>query len=625
MMRFPRAVPQLAMLWPCLLPYALLVLGESQPPPQFHNSARHAGADPYALYDKPTGQYFVYSTEGADEGWNFAIYSSPDMATWSKLPGGVLKACYDDEMNTLEGGQACWARDWFWAPETFYNNETGWYFFIFAGRLREDLAKDHFRYSEFEEPSKLGIAVSRSPTGPFEEIQSRPIDYYPFDPDYYDVNLIMDAEQMLPPQSLAEGQTAPKGTYIPTIDPNIFFDEDGRLWLYTSRNAYRNWNWDKTLGKYIEESNIIVVELERDWWDDPSATTMPEIAASQRDIHAASAPKLPCDIARYNGTGEIGRPPRKDGWTTVISYEADPQEWENYHVDDYQKYNGTKKDRRWSEASTLLKRPGRSSQSDGGGGDDDDDDATPVYLLLYSANNYEASSYGVGFATGPTPLGPFRKSARNPVLSQKPDAAIPIYSTGHGSVVASPGGDFAAAPASPQEVTLRTPEGAELFYVHHARNDTARDRSLYATRMALDASAMFFGSDDALTMDLTPLDQLLPSGTYPLALQARCPRPGVLGVPGNETQHGAGWFEARVLSWPGAPFDVREGSNRIVGLPGNVEVASIVVGEEQDGGAFWLRFGGNGTSNSPVESLAYQRLSVDGSWVTIAVERLDCA
>jgi hypothetical protein len=95
-------------------------------------------------------------------------------------------------MNRIEGGQACWARDWYWAPETYYNEKTGWYFFFFAGRLREDLTKDYFRYSDFEEPSKIGVAVSRSPTGPFREIESKPIDYYPFDPDYHDVNLIMD-------------------------------------------------------------------------------------------------------------------------------------------------------------------------------------------------------------------------------------------------------------------------------------------------------------------------------------------------------------------------------------------------------------------------------------------------
>lgn len=551
--------------------------------PQFHNSARHAGADPFVLWDSSSSRYYAYSTEGADAGYNFAIYSSPDLSTWHKHPGGVLKACYDADMNALEGGQACWARDWYWAPETYHNEKTGWYFFFFAGRLREDLTKDYFRYSEFEEPSKIGVAVSRSPTGPFTEIESRPIDYYPFDPNYHDVNLIMDKKQMLPPQSLEEGQTAPKGTYIPTIDVNIFFDDDERIYMYLSRNAYRNWNWDKELGKYIEESNIIVVEMDRAWWDDPNASTMPEIIASEIDVHAKDAPKLPCNITSYNGVGEIGRPPRKDGWKTVISYGADPQKWENYHVDDYQKYNGSRKDRRWSEGSTLIKR------SDANG--------KPVYLLTYSANNFEASNYGVGFATAESPLGPFRKSSQNPVLSQLPDAEIPIYSTGHGSIVASPPRD-GNEKVGAQDVTLRTPKGAELFYVHHGRNDTASARSIFTTRMTLHEDAIFVGSDEAISMSLTSLDQPLPANTYPLQIEV-----GSLGS-GNE-------FLVRVLSKPGAPFDLQESSNRVVALPSETVAASIEEDAELEG-AFIVSFG-----NAVVDEVAYQRLRVDGSWTTI--------
>ncbi|KAF4465629.1 glycoside hydrolase family 43 [Fusarium albosuccineum] len=576
-----------------LLPFGGSFALKGRPVPQFYNSARHAGADPYVLYDSKSGQYYAYSTEGADEGSLFAIYSSPDLSTWHRHPGGVLKACYDADMNRVKGGQACWARDWHWAPETYYNEKTGWYFFFFAGRLREDLSNDYFRYSKFEEPSKIGVAVSRSPTGPFREIKSKPIDYYPFDPGYHDVNLIMDEKQMLPPQSLKKGQTAPKGTFIPTIDANVFFDKDGRIYLYTSRNAYRNWNWDDKLKKYIEESNIIVVELERDWWDDPKASTMPEIAASQKNIHAKDAPPLPHNITSYNGTGEIGNPPRKDGWKTVISYGADPQEWENFHVDDYKKYNGERKDRRWSEGSTLIRRPGKYG--------------IPVYFLTYSANNFEASNYGVGFASSKSPLGPFRKSSNNPILSQEPDAEIPIYSTGHGSIVASPPRNKRDNVGA-QEVTLRTPEGSELFYVHHARNDTTHDRSIYTTRMKLHEAAIYVGSDDAISMDLTPLDQPLPKNTYPITVEAKCSRKNKAGRQ----------FHVRVTSKPGAPFDLVEGSNRVVALPGSQKATSI----EQDhkrAGSFVLKFG-----DDRVKELAYQRLGVDGTWSTVAKKRVSC-
>lgn len=555
------------------------------PTPQFHNAARHEAADPYVFYDAASARYYAYSTAGADAGWNFAIYTSPDLATWHRQPGGVLKACFDGaNMTRLPDGQACWARDWLWAPETYHNAATGWYFFFFAGRLREDLTAAHFRYGAFEEPSKIGVAVSRSPMGPFREIEEAPLDYYPFDPAYHDVNLIMDDKQMRPPPTLGEGQTAPRGTYIPVIDPNVFFDDDdGKIYLYMSRNAYRNWNWDAALGKYVEESNIIVVELERAWWDDPTASTMPAIAASQRDKHAADAPRVPCNITAYNGTGEVGRPPRKDGWTTVISYGADPQAWENFHVNDYDTSNGTKKDRRWSEGSTLLKR------RDGQG--------SAVYLMTYSCNNYEAARYGVGFATAASPLGPFRKAATNPVLAQQPDGESPVFSTGHGSVVASPVRGLGA-----QDVTWQTPRGAELFYVHHGRNDTASARSLYTTRMTLRDARV--GSDDAIAMHLTTQDQPLPRDTYPLQMEARC-------------GGGGGRYVVTVRSRMGAAFDLIEGSNRVVALPGTVVAEEVVLGE-QDGEFVFV------VGKSDVRGVAYQREMVDGSWQTVVERSVDC-
>lgn len=398
---------------------------------------------------------------------------------------------------------------------------------------------------------------------------------------------------MLPPQTREEGQTAPMGTYIPHIDVNIFFDDDDRIYLYISRNAYRNWNWDKELGKYIEESNIIVVEMARDWWDDPEASTMPAIAPSQIDIHAKDAPALPPNITSYNGTGEIGDPPRKDGWKTVISYGADPQEWENYHVNDYELFNGTKKDRRWSEGSTILKRQGQ--------------DGEPIYLLLYSANNFEASNYGVGFATAKSPLGPFIKSSRNPILSQDPDVEIPIYSTGHGSVVASPPKDSDEVVGA-QDVTLRTPKGAELFYVHHGRNDTANARSIYTTRMELDASSIYLGSQSALSTDLTPFDQPLPKHTYPIALEATC----------TTGSTGVSEFRVRVVSKQGAPFDLLEGSNRVVAHPGDTEATSIEADDAEDGW-FIISFG-----SERVKKLKYQRLSVDGTWAHVASQCVSC-
>ena len=78
------------------------------------NNATTVAADPYVRWDEKTGAYWAYSTEGADEGWYYGIYTSPDLATWTKIPGGAIK---NDSANI-------WAEDWWWAPECYYNVRT---------------------------------------------------------------------------------------------------------------------------------------------------------------------------------------------------------------------------------------------------------------------------------------------------------------------------------------------------------------------------------------------------------------------------------------------------------------------------------------------------------------------
>ena len=55
------------------------------------NDNSSVAADPYVRWDTSTGAYWAYSTEGADDGWYFGIYTSPDLSTWSKIPGGAIK------------------------------------------------------------------------------------------------------------------------------------------------------------------------------------------------------------------------------------------------------------------------------------------------------------------------------------------------------------------------------------------------------------------------------------------------------------------------------------------------------------------------------------------------------
>jgi hypothetical protein len=430
----------------------------------YFNDAALPAADPYVLRDARSGSYYAYSTDGADDGYHFGIYRSADLVTWEKVPGGALRA---DDPNQ-------WANDWFWAPEVYFNPRTGLYFLFYSGRSDAN-AKRWFGFADFEEPCKIGVAVSRSPAGPFRNIAPRPIEYSPYDPNYHDVNQLMGPDQRKPPATLAEGEKAPLGVYIPTIDPDVYFDADGRQYLYFSRNAYRNWNWDTDLGKYIEESNILAVELTPDWFNDPRGRTMPSIA-----------PRFAAANAGRGGPDG----PRRDGWVQVIDYSHDKQAWENAHVDDYASSGGERKDRRWEEGSTTI----RHTFVDPGGR------RRTVYYLTYSANNWESPFYGVGYAVADGPLGPWRKYAGNPILSQDPQ--IGMYSTGHGSIAFSP-------------------EGSEIYYVHHGRpTPTADQRRLYTERMLIDDARPDAAGHPTIRIEQSTSDRPVPAGVAPYAIRA---------------------------------------------------------------------------------------------------------
>ncbi|KAH9912243.1 glycoside hydrolase family 43 protein [Epithele typhae] len=448
------------------------------------NNATVVAADPYVRWDASTGSYWAYSTEGADDG------------------GGAIK---NDSKNV-------WAEDWWWAPECYYNEKTGWYFLFHAGRyLNSTKIAEYFKYPDFEEASKIGVAVSRSPAGPFASVADRPIDYYPFDPTYHDVNLLMSPPYLTPPATLAEGETAPFGTYIPSIDPNVFFEDDGSIWLFFSRNAYRNWVWSAPLGKYIEESNIYAVRLDDAWWHDPHARTPPPVNAS------------------------LPGPTRKDGWVPVIAYATQPQVWEDAHVDDHAASAGTLKDRRWAEGSTTVKR--HTSEGDA------------VYFLTYSANNYQSPDYGVGYAFATSVTGPYYKSGSNPVLSQDASrqfcSSQPAY-TGSLPMASCRRLGLLHGPRVHRRLE-REPERA--FYPHHARPSPADDRCLYTARLFIEPDALYlgFGPDAG--------DLRLPSGVVPLTLAAK--------PVANGSSAGVREFEVTLKSATGAAFDLGSPLGRV--------------------------------------------------------------
>ena len=165
---------------------------------------------------------------------------------------------------------------------------------------------------------------------------------------------------------------------------------------------------------------------------------------------------MPAIARSYRGANDRpGGPngPRRDKYDQILSYDEDKQAWENADVNDYALSGGEKKDRRWEEGSTTFAHSFRDAAGH----------RRTAYYLTYSANNWETPQYGVGYAVADDPLGPWRKAPNNPILSQ--DAQIGMYSTGHGDIEFSP-------------------DGRELYYVHHGRpTPTDPQRRLYTDRM----------------------------------------------------------------------------------------------------------------------------------------------
>src|SRR3954454_5022928 len=111
--------------WLALLVAALVAVpatGTARTNATYFKNAALPAADPHVLHD-PSG-YYAYSTEGADDGYHFAIYRSAGLVTWKKLPGGALRADAPKQ----------WGNDWFWAPEVYRNRRTGLYCLFYAAR-----------------------------------------------------------------------------------------------------------------------------------------------------------------------------------------------------------------------------------------------------------------------------------------------------------------------------------------------------------------------------------------------------------------------------------------------------------------------------------------------------------
>jgi beta-xylosidase len=301
----------------------------------FTNPLPVAFGDPYVLYVKGD-RYYMYGTGGGAK-MGFAAYSSTDLVNW-KPEGQVYFA---SNPNGWSDSTAAWEGA-YWAPEVYATN--GKYFLFYSAQWKENPTRE-------EENFRIGVAIADKPTGPFIDLYNKPI----FDPGY------------------------------PVIDANVFWDDNGKVYLYYSRCCYKHAvesevaSWAKAKGWFseIEESWVYGVELKHDF------------------------------------SGVIGEPVML--LRPPVSMQDKQAEWESRSV------TAREVNRRWTEGSTTFKKRG-------------------TYYLMYSANYFGGGNYAVGYATAKSPLGPFTKASNNPVLQKNTASGGNVTGTGHNSITYSPDG-----------------------------------------------------------------------------------------------------------------------------------------------------------------------------------------
>jgi len=111
-----------------------------------------------------------------------------------------------------------------------------------------------------------------------------------------------------------------------------------------------------------------------------------------------------------------------------------------------------------------------------------------TYYLTYSANHYAEPFYGIGYATAPSPLGPWTKSPYNPLVEVDLDRGI--SGPGHNCVITSP-------------------DGKELFMVYHTHADPEQPSG----RRVVNLDRLIVAEDGRLKLvGPTRTPQPLPSG-----------------------------------------------------------------------------------------------------------------
>ena len=246
-------------------------------------------ADPFVLLTN--GRYYMYGTGGgANKG--FSAYSSTDMIHW-KEEGQVY---FHNNKNGWSDTTAAWEGA-YWAPEVY--EVKGRYYMFYSAQWKENPTKE-------KENFRIGVAVADKPTGPFVDLNNRPV----FDPGY------------------------------PIIDANVLFDKDGKAYLYYSRCCYKHpvesevAAWAKAKGWYneIEESWVYGVELKPDFngvIGEPVLLLRPPVRMNDKQAEWESRSVTSREVNRRWTEGSVAF---RKGSTYYIMYSANYFGGKNYAV-----------------------------------------------------------------------------------------------------------------------------------------------------------------------------------------------------------------------------------------------------------------------------------------------------
>ena len=245
--------------------------------------------DPYVLHVKGD-KYYMYGTGGAKNG--FAAYSSTDLVNWKK-EGQVWHA---SNKNGWSDSTAAWGGA-YWAPEVY--EYKGKFYIFYSAQWKENPTKELENF-------RIGVAVADNPTGPFTDLNTKPV----FDPGY------------------------------PIIDANVLFDKSGKIYLYYSRCCYKHEvesevaTWAKEKGWFdkIEESWVYGVELKPDFSGvigEPVLCLRPPAKMSDKQAEWESRSVTSKEVNRRWTEGSVAF---KKGDTYYMMYSANYFGGKNYAV-----------------------------------------------------------------------------------------------------------------------------------------------------------------------------------------------------------------------------------------------------------------------------------------------------